>query len=128
MIMLESSKAFGSFAVNNLEEAKDFYTNTLGLKVTDHPMGLLELHTPSNQAIIIYPKPDHIPATFTILNFPVKNLEKTVDALIIKGVTFEQYTGQIQTNEKGISKSKHGPHIAWFKDPAGNILSLIEEG
>ncbi|MBD8488645.1 VOC family protein [Echinicola sp. CAU 1574] len=126
--MLEKSKAFGSFAVNDLDHAKHFYGHILGLNVTDNPMGILELHITGNQPTIIYPKPDHQPATFTILNFPVKNLEKTVDALIIKGVTFEQYTGQIQTNEKGISKSKHSPHIAWFKDPAGNILSLIEEG
>ncbi|MBA4053124.1 MAG: glyoxalase, partial [Marivirga sp.] len=80
-----------------------------------------------NNPIVIYPKPNHVPATFTVLNFPVKDIEKMVDELIAKGIVFEQYTGEIATDEKGICRSSKGPNIAWFKDPAGNILSIIEQ-
>ncbi|WP_460544757.1 VOC family protein [Echinicola sediminis] len=124
--MLASSKAFSSFSVNNLSTAKTFYSEKLGLKVTEHPMGLLELHTSGNEPIIVYPKPDHQPAAFTVLNFYVPDLEKVVDGLIAKGIKFEQYSGEIQTDQKGISRSEHGPDIAWFKDPAGNIISVIK--
>jgi len=124
--MLTSSKAFSSFSVDDLSKAKTFYTEKMGLKVSEHPMGLLELHTLGNEPIIVYPKPDHKPAAFTVLNFYVPDLEKVVDGLIAKGIKFEQYTGEIQTNEKGISRSEHGPEIGWFKDPAGNIISVIQ--
>ena len=91
-------------------------------------MGLLELSPEGGNRVIIYPKPNHVPATFTVLNFPVKNIDEAVDELIKKGITFEQYDGPIKTDEKGICRSGgKGPNIAWFKDPAGNILSLIEE-
>ena len=125
--MLKHSKAFGGFSVNDIQKAKSFYSGVLGLEVTDNPMGLIELHIEGGNNIMVYPKPDHTPATFTILNFPVKNIEKTVDELIQKGITFEQYEGQIKTDEKGICRNPEGPSIAWFKDPAGNILSVIEQ-
>ena len=124
--MLNHSPAFSGFSVDDLETARAFYADTLGLTVKDNPMGLLELHTPGNNPIIIYPKPNHEPATFTVLNFPVDDIDATVDQLRSKGVTFEQYTGQIATDEKGISRGgDQGPSIAWFKDPAGNILSVL---
>ena len=126
--MLKHSKAFSGFSVNDIPKAKKFYSETLGLEIKDSPMGLLELNIEGGNPIIIYPKPNHVPATFTILNFPVKNIDEAVDELIKNGITFEQYAGPIKTDEKGICRSGgRGPNIAWFKDPAGNILSLIEE-
>lgn len=126
--MLQSSKAFGSFATKDISSARRFYGEILGLKVETNPMGILEIHTPDNQPFVIYPKADHEPAVFTVLNFPVENIDKTVDALIVKGIRFEQYKSPIKTNVKGIFRSQKGPSIAWFKDPDGNILSLIQEG
>ena len=126
--MLKNSKAFSGFSVNDISKAKKFYSEILGLEVKEASMGLIELNLEGGNHIIIYPKPNHVPATFTILNFPVKNIEDSVDDLIKKGITFEQYDGPIKTDEKGICRSGgNGPDIAWFKDPAGNILSLIEE-
>lgn len=125
--MFRNSKAFSGFSVNDIQKAKAFYGDTLGLNVKDSPMGILELETEGNNNIIIYPKPNHTPATFTILNFPVDNIDEAVDKLTAKGVKFEQYTGDIQTDEKGICRTSGGPNIAWFKDPAGNILSVLEE-
>lgn len=126
--MLKHSKAFSSFSVNDIAKAKNFYHDLLGLDVVDNPMGIIELHLENGNKIILYPKPDHIPATFTVLNFPVNNLEVTVDDLIEKGISFEQYEGEIKTDKKGIFKSEgNGPNIAWFKDPSGNILSVMEE-
>lgn len=125
--MLKFSKAFSGFSVNDISKAKKFYSEILGLEVRDNPMGLIELAIESGNHIIIYPKPNHIPATFTILNFPVTNIDEAVDELIKKGIKFEQYDGPIETDKKGICRSGgKGPNIAWFKDPAGNILSLIE--
>ena len=121
--MLETNKAFSSFSVNDLEKAKQFYAQTLGLKVKESPEGL-ELH-PGQQSIFIYPKPNHEPATFTVLNFQVNNIDAAVDELKQKGVSFEHYEGEIETDGKGIHRD-HGPTIAWFKDPAGNILSVVE--
>lgn len=126
-MMLSGSPAFSSFSVNDLQRAKAFYQEILGLNVSDNPMGLIELHLNGGSKIMIYPKPDHVPATFTVLNFPVKNIDEKVNELISKGLSFEQYGGQIKTDEKGISRNNGGPSIAWFKDPAGNIFSLIEE-
>ena len=124
--MLKHTKAFSGFSVNNLEKAKEFYSKVLGLTVKDHPMGLLELHIAGNNPIIVYPKPDHTPASFTILNFPVDNIDQTVDMLTQQGVAFEQYDGTIRTDKKGINRNSGGPQIAWFKDPAGNIFSVIQ--
>ncbi|MEZ4801678.1 MAG: VOC family protein [Gelidibacter sp.] len=122
--MLADSKAFSGFSVDDLHKAKRFYQDTLGLSIKEGIMGILELHLQGNNPIIIYPKPNHEPATFTVLNFPVTDIEAAVDALTKKGVTFEQYK-DLNTDAKGISHTE-GPLIAWFKDPAGNILSMIE--
>ncbi len=123
--MLTHSKAFSSFSVNDLQKAKKFYSETLGVTVKDNPMGLIELHFENGANVLVYPKPNHEAATYTVLNFPVDDIEKTVDGLSNKGVTFEQYK-ELQTDAKGISHNPQGPKIAWFKDPAGNILSVLE--
>ena len=122
--MLQTKSAFSSFSVNDLKQAKDFYAQTLGLKVKESEMGL-EIH-PGDTDVFIYPKPNHTPAGFTVLNFLVDDIDKAVDDLQQKGVRFEQYAGEIKTNEKGIHRNG-GPSIAWFKDPAGNILSVLEK-
>jgi predicted enzyme related to lactoylglutathione lyase len=130
--MLNSIKAFSSFSVNDLEKAMEFYKTTLGLNVNQIEMGdgygLLELDVTGGTKLMIYPKPNHTPATFTVLNFPVDDLEKTVDELTAKGVKFEHYDmGDIKTNEKGIVYGNgQGPDIAWFTDPAGNIISVLK--
>jgi len=124
--MLESSKAFSGFSVDDVPRAKRFYGATLGLNVSDGEMGLAVLHLAGNRDTIIYPKPGHEPASFTILNFPVDDIEATVAALTERGVEFERYEGtDVETDEKGIFRGG-GPLIAWFKDPAGNILSVIQ--
>ncbi len=120
---LKHGNPFSGFSVTNIEKAKDFYTNVLGVTVTEEEMGILVMHLSYDQQIILYPKADHQPATFTVLNFPVENIDEAVEALKHKGVKFEQYD---YTDEKGIAREM-GPLIAWFKDPSGNILSLIEE-
>ncbi len=125
--MFTYTKAFSGFSVDDLQKAKKFYTEILGLTVTDNPMGIIELQIDGNSDVMVYPKPNHVPATFTILNFVVDDINRAVDELTKKGVTFEQYEGQIKTNEKGINQNPNGPSIAWFKDPAGNILSVIEQ-
>lgn len=123
--MFKDTKAFSGFSVDDLQKAKQFYGDTLGLEVTENAMGILELHISGGSKIIIYPKPNHTPASFTILNFPVDDVEKAVDELTAKGIKFEQYDlGSMKTNEKGIVRGQ-GPDIAWFKDPAGNILSVL---
>src|SRR3569623_2701776 len=125
--MLTNSKPFSSFSVIDLQKAKAFYQEVLGLEVADNPMGVIEMKQDGESKILVYPKSNHTPASFTVLNFPVMNIDQAVDQLIQKGVSFEQYEGQIQTDEKGISRGNGGPNIAWFKDPAGNIFSLIEK-
>ena len=122
--MFKHTKAFSGFSVNDLEKAKNFYGETLGLEVSES-MGL-ELHIEGGNNILIYPKPNHTPATFTILNFPVTDIETAVKELKEKGITFESYEDPIKTDENGIFRGG-GPLIAWFKDPAGNILSVIEQ-
>jgi predicted enzyme related to lactoylglutathione lyase len=124
--MFTNTKAFSGFSVDDISKAKKFYTEVLGLKVKEMEMGVLELKIEGGNSIIIYPKPNHTPATFTILNFPVDDIEKAVDELRERGVTFEQYEGDLKTDKKGIFR-KGPPLIAWFKDPAGNILSVLEE-
>ncbi|HVF69597.1 MAG TPA: VOC family protein [Xanthomonadales bacterium] len=127
--MFKYTKAFSSFSVNDLHKAKEFYGKVLGLEVEEYEeMGLLNLKLATGGVVMIYPKgDDHVPAAFTVLNFPIDDVEKAVDTLTEKGVMFEQYTGELQTDEKGISRGENGPIIAWFKDPAGNILSVLEE-
>lgn len=121
--MLANSNAFSGFAVDDLDKAREFYGGTLGLDVSDGPMGLLEIHLAGGRDTIVYPKPDFVPATYTILNFPVDDVEAAVDGLAAKGVEFEIYEDFGQ-DEKGIARDE-GPDIAWFKDPAGNILSVL---
>ena len=123
--MLNHSPAFSSFSVNDLRKAKDFYTQKLGLEVTEIKEGL-ELHTGGDNKVFIYPKPNHSPASFTILNFPVDNIDDAVDKLSGLGIRFEQFEGEMKTDAKGIHRGKEGPKIAWFKDPAGNFLSVLE--
>lgn len=124
--MLADSEVFTSFSTDDLKKAKKFYGEVLGLRISENKMGLLELDL-NNSSVLIYPKKDHRPATYTILNFKVKDLEGQVDKLIDKGLHFEKYDGVLKTNSKGIHTSEKGPAIAWLKDPAGNILSIIEE-
>ncbi len=130
-MMLKQFYTFNSFSTDDLEASKKFYAETLELNVIENEMGILEIKAAGSNAFIIYPKgKDHQPAHFTVLNFEVDDIEKVVDDLISKGVVFEQYEEPMKTDEKGIcwrSEEDKGPHIAWFKDPAGNILSLIEE-
>jgi len=122
--MLESTNAYSGFAVPDIAAAKQFYGETLGVKteVVSEEMGLLALHHPDGRQTLIYVKPDHTPATYTILNFVVDDVDGTVDELSSRGVTFEQYDGMDQ-DEKGIAQGP-GPRIAWFTDPAGNILAV----
>jgi catechol 2,3-dioxygenase-like lactoylglutathione lyase family enzyme len=124
--VLTDTRAFGSFSVDDLDQAKRFYRDTLGLDVADRPEGL-ELDVGGGSKVFLYPKPNHEPATFTVLNFPVSDVEGAVDRLTSLGVRFEHYTDMngISTNEKGIASDGNGPDIAWFKDPAGNILSVM---
>jgi catechol 2,3-dioxygenase-like lactoylglutathione lyase family enzyme len=124
--MLADSEAYSGFAVPDLAEARRFYTDTLGLRVPepDDQSGLLTLELGGGRNVLVYLKPDHTPATYTILNFPVADVEGTVDALIQRGLTFERYDG-IEQDDKGINRGE-GPLIAWFRDPAGNIMSIIE--
>ncbi|WP_412469096.1 VOC family protein [Pedobacter sp. KLB.chiD] len=125
--MLQNSKAFSSFSVDDVQQAKEFYQGVLGLEVNDKQMGVIEVAVSGSSNILLYPKPNHVPATFTVLNFPVENIEQTVDELIAKGVKFEIYNQEsIKTDQKGISRGNGGPAIAWFRDPAGNILSVLQ--
>ncbi|MFD8635702.1 VOC family protein [Streptomyces sp. NPDC059533] len=127
--MFEDTKAFSGFSVDDLGRAKEFYGGTLGLRVTeDEPrMPLLTLHLAGGTKVMVYAKDDHEPASFTILNFPVADVEKAVDELTAKGVRFERYEG-FEADGKGIVRQDDGPAaIAWFKDPAGNVLSVLSE-
>jgi len=122
--MFAETKAFSGFSANDIPAARKFYGETLGLNVSESD-GLLFLHIAGSNDLVIYPKDNHEPATFTVLNFPVKNIDETVDELTKRGVTFERYEG-LDQDDKGIERSM-GPPIAWFKDPAGNILSVLDE-
>ena len=127
--MLRDSKAFSSFSVDDPQKAKTFYGQNLGLEVSDVPemQGLLQLRLAGGNVVLIYPKANHTPATFTVLNFPVSDVEQTVDKLTRVGVRFERYdVKDIKTDAKGIARGQ-GPDIAWFKDPAGNILSVLKQ-
>jgi predicted enzyme related to lactoylglutathione lyase len=122
--MFANTPAFSGFAVDDIDAAKRFYGETLGLKVEDGPMGILTLQLAGDRPTMIYPKPDFTPATYTILNFPVEDVDAAVDELTSRGVQMERYDGFDQ-DEKGIMRD-NGPTIAWFKDPAGNVLSVLK--
>ncbi|MGH3330720.1 MAG: VOC family protein [Nocardioidaceae bacterium] len=123
--MFANTKSFSGFSVDDIEAAKKFYGETLGVRVSEDN-GLLTLHLAGERNTLIYPKPDHRPATFTILNFQVDDVDQAVEALTSKGVVFEHYPGTAtETDGKGIFRGG-GPLIAWFKDPAGNVLSVIQ--
>ena len=127
--MFKDTKAFSSFSVDDLKKAKDFYGQTLGLQVSETKEGL-GLQIAGGGQVFLYPKPNHAAASFTVLNFPVNDIDKAVDELTARGVSFESYEGEMKTDEKGIFRGAsqgEGPNIAWFKDPAGNILSVLEE-
>jgi len=125
--MFKETKAFSGFSVNDIAKAKEFYSTILGLDVREDMEGMLELHIKGNNPIVVYPKPNHIPATFTVLNFPVPDVEKTVELLKSKGVVFESYDlPYFKTDNDNIFRGG-GPFIAWFKDPAGNIFSVIQQ-
>ena len=126
--MLKDSKAYSGFSVPDLAAAKKFYREILGVDLKDSGPGFVLL-IPGTNGVLVYPKKDHVPATYTMLNFPVADIDEAVDELASRGVVFERYEGM--TDEKGIARgiaTNRGPDIAWFKDPAGNILSVLNEG
>ena len=125
--MLHDSPAFSGFSTNDIAAARSFYADTLGLRVSEVPEmgGLMHLHLGSGADVLVYAKPDHVPATFTVLNFPVPDIEKAVDELAGRGITFQHYDDP-PTDEKGIMRAG-GPLIAWFTDPAGNVFSVLEQ-
>jgi len=125
--MFKDSKAFSGFAVKDLAAAKAFYGGTLGLDARDGPMGMLEIHLAGGATILVYPKDDHEPANYTILNFPVADVDAAVDKLVSSGVKMERYGGDFGQDEKGIARDPDGPAIAWFKDPSGNILAVLDD-
>lgn len=119
------TQAFSGFSVDDIGAAAGFYGDTLGLRVSEEH-GLLTLHLAGDRNVLVYPKPDHTPASFTVLNFPVDDIDRAVDELTERGVTFERYDG-FEQDGKGIKRDSEGPPIAWFTDPAGNVLSVLEE-
>jgi catechol 2,3-dioxygenase-like lactoylglutathione lyase family enzyme len=121
--MFADTTAFSSFAVDDIDAARSFYGDTLGLKVTDGEMGFITLQLAGERPTLVYPKPDFTPATYTVLNFQVDDVDTAVDELTARGVEFERYDGFDQ-DERGIARSD-GPNIAWFKDPAGNVLAVL---
>ena len=124
--MFKDSQAFSSFAVKDLDEAKRFYGETLGQDVRDGPMGVMELHLAGGAQAMVYPKPDHEPANFTILNFAVDDIDAAVDKLTSAGVKMEQYGREdLPQDAKGIARDPNGPAIAWFTDPSGNIIAVL---
>ena len=122
--MFADTKAFSGFAVDDIAKARAFYGETLGLK-TSEEHGLLTLHLAGDRPTLVYESPDHTPASYTILNFPVDDIDGAVDALVARGVSFERYDA-FEQDERGVMRSG-GPYIAWFKDPAGNVLSVLQE-
>ena len=125
--MFKDSKAFSGFAVKDIDAARIFYGETLGVDARSGPMGMLELHLGGGTVILVYPKEDHEPGNYTILNFPVSDVDAAVDRLTKAGVRMERYGSDFGQDEKGISRG-NGPTIAWFKDPSGNIISVLDEG
>jgi catechol 2,3-dioxygenase-like lactoylglutathione lyase family enzyme len=127
--MFKPQAAFSGFSVDNLDQAKEFYTKTLGLELMDESMGL-QMKLPGGGHVFVYPKDDHQPASFTILNFVVSDINQAVDALAAEGVNFERYPDMPHQDDKGVArglKANMGPDIAWFKDPAGNILAVLQD-
>jgi predicted enzyme related to lactoylglutathione lyase len=125
--MLKDSQAFSGFAVKDLDAAKRFYGETLGQNASIGEMGMLEIRLAGGATVMVYPKADHEPATYTILNFPVKDIDAAVDKLTSAGVKMEQYGNpEMQQDGKGIARDPQGPAIAWFKDPSGNILAVLQ--
>ncbi len=123
--MFKDTPAFSSFAVDDIDKARAFYGETLGLAVSQ-PMGMLSLQLGGGGNVFVYAKPDHTPATFTVLNFQVDAIDAVVAALKARGIAFEHYP-ELGTDAQGISRAAGGPLVAWFKDPAGNILSVVQE-
>ncbi|TYB60690.1 VOC family protein [Nonomuraea sp. PA05] len=124
--MLGTSKAYSGFSVSDVEAAKRFYGRTLGVRVSEEH-GMLTLHLGGGADVLVYPKgPAHVPATFTVLNFPVEDIDKTVEELTARGVRFERYDG-VEQDEHGIARGTGGPPIAWFTDPSGNVLAVLQE-
>ena len=125
--MFANTKAFSSFAVDDLQKAREFYGETLGVKtsILDEENGVMSLDLAGDRSTLLYVKPDYTPATYTVLNFPVDDVDKAVDELGTRGVSFERYDGFDQ-DEQGIARGQ-GPDIAWFTDPAGNILAVLQE-
>jgi catechol 2,3-dioxygenase-like lactoylglutathione lyase family enzyme len=129
--VLRDAPIFSSFAVKDVDAARTFYGTKLGLNVREGEMGVLEIHGQAGPPVMVYPKPDHEPAVYTVLNLQVRDIDEAVDALIDAGVKMEHYDGQNgpQTDAKGVARgdtSGEGPSIAWFRDPSGNILSVLE--
>jgi extradiol dioxygenase family protein len=125
--MFKDAKVFSSYSVNDLKKAKEFYGQTLGLKISESEEGL-ELNLAGGQSVFLYPKPNHTPASFTVLNFLVKDIDEAVDEITTLGISLEHYDlPDLKTDKKGIMRG-NGPTIAWFKDPAGNVLSVVQEG
>ncbi len=125
--MFDTTKAFSSFSADDIGAARKFYGETLGLDVSEQ-YGMLNLHLPGGTNVMVYPKPDHAPASFTVLNFQVASIDRAVDELTARGVRFERYDG-FEQDEKGVARParpEDGPPIAWFTDPAGNILAVLE--
>lgn len=123
--MFKDTNAFSGFSVDDMDAARKFYGETLGIQLSDEGAGLgLELAT--GGSVFVYPKDDHQPASFTVLNFPVDDIEAAVDALVERGIALERYDGFDQ-DERGIASPPHGPRIAWFKDPAGNVLAVMSD-
>jgi len=127
LTMLRDSQAFSGFAVKDIDQARTFYAETLGLEAEIEDMGTLSIHLGTGARVMAYPKPDHVPATYTVLNFPVADLDAAVDELVAAGVRMERYDGFDQ-DARGIVRDEQGPAIAWFTDPSGNILSVLEQG
>jgi catechol 2,3-dioxygenase-like lactoylglutathione lyase family enzyme len=129
--VLRDAPIFSSFAVKDIDSARTFYGTKLGLDVRDGEMGDLQIHSRTGRPVFVYPKPDHQPAVFTVLNLEVRDIDEAVDGLIDAGIKMEQYNGEngIRTDAKGIARAEkqgEGPSIAWFRDPSGNIVSVME--
>lgn len=130
MTAFQTTHAFSGFSVDSIDAARSFYADTLGMDVTTNAMGFLDIRLPQGGSILVYAKPDHSPASFTILNFPVDDVEAAVDELNSRGVVTKIYDDELGTDAKGIAHGGpgRGPDIAWFRDPAGNVLSVLAAG